>query len=152
MTIEPAKRVYRHRQAPVEWYFNRGELAPPDHPRQNAEFFEAATRYREHWLARHLAEYHEQEYAGARDALSQHSLEILQIVEATVLEELRVRDLHIEDTNPARRKALAIARLHIGLGILVEYFSTHPRDLSAPNHPTPLFHNGARPASNSRNR
>jgi hypothetical protein len=152
MTIEPAKRVYRHRQAPVEWYFNRGELAPPDRPRQNAEFFEAATRYREHWLARHLAEYHEQQYTGARDALSQHSLEILQMVEATVLEELRVRDLPIEDTNPARRKALAIARMHIGLGILAEYFSAHPRDLSAPNHATPPFPQGRQVGGASKNR
>jgi hypothetical protein len=143
---EAAKRVYRHRQAPVEWYFNRGELAPPDHPRQNAESFEAATRYREHWLSRPLAEYHEREYAGARKMLLQYSPEILQIVEATVLEELRVRDLPVEDTNPGRRKAIAIARLHIGLRILAEYFSAHPRDLSAPNHATPQSRNAARSA------
>jgi hypothetical protein len=148
---DQAKRVYRHRKAPIEWYFNRGELAPPDRPRQNAEFFEAATRYREHWLSRHLAEYHEREYAGAREMLSQYSPDILQIVEATVLEELRARDLPVEDTNPGRRKALAIARLHIGLGILAEYFSTHPRDVSAPDH-APLFHKTARSAAHSKNR
>ena len=107
----------------------RGELAPAGDPELNTALFEASARFREHWLRRECSDYHDSEYAAARDALSSYRKDVLRTVEAAALAELSLEMMGTETIpgkNPARRKKVLIAHLHLGLRELATHFSTRP--------------------------
>lgn len=125
LTAAKIKR-WNHRHAPIERYAKRGDLGEPARPDQNASRFDAAVLYREHWRKRDNSAYHRLEYDAAAEALRSHSPEIWQIVETVVLHEKSAAEIGadlVADKNHARRKAVVIARLHVGLGFLDQYFS-----------------------------
>ena len=129
MTLQArTRRPWRHREPPVKRMARRSELAPGD-AAHNEALLSAAKRFREDWLKADLADTHRVEFAAARDALAVYDAEISRTIELVVLEEQHVSMLDrciVAGRNPARRKIKIVARVCLGLRILLEHYATRP--------------------------